>query len=111
MRALAYAACSALAVAIAAATWVKPARAHAVEPTAAQLYVVSAADMARICREHGVRPNCRGMAAWDRGFRQCIVWVTAGPDFADVLAHELRHCREGHFHPVEGDAPASRSRL
>ena len=74
-----------------------------IEPRALTWNIVSDREMSRLCREHGLRPNCEGMAAWDKEFRMCVIW-TRSPRGADDLAgwqvihHELSHCQEGHFH-------------
>ncbi len=79
------------------------AHAVAIEPRSLTWNIVSDQEMSRICRDHGQRPNCEGMAAWDKEFRQCIIW-TRSPRSADdlgrwqVIHHELTHCQEGHFH-------------
>jgi hypothetical protein len=79
--------------------------AHAVpiEPRSLTWHIVSDREMSRICRDHGLRSNCEGMAAWDKEFRQCVIW-TRSPRGADdmarwqVIHHELKHCQQGHFH-------------
>jgi len=74
-----------------------------IEPRALTWNIVSDREMGRICREHGLRPNCEGMAAWNAEFRSCVIW-TRSPRAADdtaawlVVHHELQHCQEGHFH-------------
>ena len=74
-----------------------------IEPRSLTWNIVSDREMSRICRDHGLRENCEGMAAWDKGFRMCIIW-TRSPRAADdmarwqVIHHELQHCQEGHFH-------------
>ena len=79
--------------------WSDPDGAHAgvVEERTAQINVVSAAEIARQCRSHGLRANCRGMAVYDREFRQCIIWVRGGAydEVAGIIAHELKNCGEG----------------
>jgi hypothetical protein len=79
--------------------------AHAtpIEPRSLTWHIVSDREMGRICRDHGLRPNCEGMAAWDKEFRQCVIWTRSprsGDDVArwQVIHHELKHCQEGHFH-------------
>lgn len=79
------------------------AHALAIEPRAVTWNIVSDSDMSRLCREHGLRSNCEGMAAWDHEFRQCIIWTRsprAEDDSArwELVHHELRHCQEGRFH-------------
>ena len=79
------------------------AHAVAIEPRSLTWNIVSDQEMAKLCREHGQRANCEGMAAWDKEFRQCIIW-TRSPRADDdagrwqVVHHELQHCQEGHFH-------------
>jgi hypothetical protein len=74
-----------------------------IEPRSVTWNIVSDREMSRICRDHGLRENCEGMAAWDKGFRMCVIW-TRSPRAADdmarwqVIHHELQHCQEGHFH-------------
>lgn len=74
-----------------------------IEPRAVTWNIVSDRDMSRLCRDHGMRPNCEGMATWDKEFRMCIIW-TRSPRGADdtsgwqVIHHELQHCQEGQFH-------------
>jgi hypothetical protein len=74
-----------------------------IEPRQLTWNIVSDAEMSKICRQHGLRANCEGMAAWDREFRSCIIW-TRSPRGSDDLArwrlvhHELQHCQNGHFH-------------
>lgn len=74
-----------------------------IEPRSVTWNIVSDREMSRLCRDHGLRPNCQGMAAWDKEFRMCVIW-TRSPRGADdvsgwqVLHHELQHCQEGHFH-------------
>lgn len=80
------------------------AQAVAIEPRSLTWNIVSDQEMAKICREHGKRANCEGMAAWDTEFRQCIIWTRSprGEDDSSrwqVVHHELQHCQEGHFHP------------
>ena len=95
-----------LAAAIAIATVIQPLTGLAstpIEPRALTWNIVSDQEMSRICRDHGLRANCEGMAAWDKEFRMCIIW-TRSPRGADdaqrwqVVHHELQHCQEGHFH-------------
>jgi hypothetical protein len=74
-----------------------------IEPRSVSWNIVSDAEMSRLCRQHGLRPNCEGMAAWDKEFRMCVIWTRSprGPnDVArwQVVHHELQHCQEGHFH-------------
>lgn len=74
-----------------------------IEPRSLTWNIVSDQEMAKICSAHGQRPNCEGMAAWDKEFRMCIIWTRspgAGDDMArwQVVHHELQHCQEGHFH-------------
>ena len=74
-----------------------------IEPRSLTWNIVSDRDMSRICRDHGLRPNCEGMAAWDKEFRMCVIWTRSprGEDDAarwQVIHHELQHCQEGHFH-------------
>jgi hypothetical protein len=74
-----------------------------IEPRALTWNIVSDAEMTRICRQHGLRPNCEGMAAWDREYRTCVIWTRSprAPDDVarwQVVHHELQHCQEGHFH-------------
>jgi hypothetical protein len=90
-------------LALVASTVTSLAHAVAIEPRSLTWNIVSDQDMAKICREHGRRPNCEGMAAWDKEFRQCIIWTRSprGEDDArrwEVVHHELRHCQEGKFH-------------
>lgn len=74
-----------------------------IEPRAVTWNIVSDREMSRLCRDHGMRPNCEGMAAWDKEFRMCVIW-TRSPRGADdvkrwqVVQHELEHCQNGHFH-------------
>lgn len=74
-----------------------------IEPRAVTWNIVSDQEMSRICRDHGLRGNCEGMAAWDKEFRMCVIW-TRSPRSADDMArwalvhHELQHCQEGQFH-------------
>jgi hypothetical protein len=74
-----------------------------IEPRAVTWNIVSDREMSRLCRDHGMRPNCEGMAAWDKEFRMCVIW-TRSPRGADdtsgwqVIHHELQHCQEGQFH-------------
>lgn len=79
--------------------WTDPDGAHTgvVEEKSAQVNVVSAAEIAKVCRSHGLRANCRGMAAYDREYRQCIIWVRGGAydEVAGIIAHELKNCSEG----------------
>jgi hypothetical protein len=79
--------------------------AHAtpIEPRSLTWNIVSDREMSRICQNHGLRANCEGMAAWDKEFRQCVIWTRSprsGDDVArwQVIHHELQHCQEGHFH-------------
>ena len=44
-----------------------------IEPRSLTWNIVSDREMSRICRDHGLRENCEGMAAWDKGFRMCII--------------------------------------
>lgn len=87
----------------AAVTLASTADAMPIEPRQLTWNIVSDSEMSRICREHGLRQNCEGMAAWDKTFRQCIIW-TRSPRSSDDMArwqvvhHELKHCQEGHFH-------------
>lgn len=79
------------------------ASAMAIEPRSLTWNIVSDREMSRICREHGLRANCEGMAAWDKEFRGCVIWTRSprGEDDAagwEVVHHELRHCQEGRFH-------------
>lgn len=74
-----------------------------IEPRSLTWHIVSDKEMARICREHGLRPNCEGMAAWDKEFRMCVIWTRSPRSAKDlerwqVVHHELRHCQQGHFH-------------
>lgn len=80
------------------------AHAVAIEPRSLTWNIVSDQEMAKICREHGKRANCEGMAAWDKEFRQCIIWTRSprGEDDSgrwQVVHHELQHCQDGQFHP------------
>ncbi len=99
MRTSILAGLAAVAVAAGAATAV----AMPIEPRSLTWNIVSDREMSRLCREHGLRPNCQGMAAWDREFRMCVIW-TRSPRGADdlagwqVLHHELQHCQEGQYH-------------
>lgn len=91
------------ALSLVASTITSMAHAVAIEPRSLTWNIVSDQDMAKICREHGRRPNCEGMAAWDKEFRQCIIWTRSprGEDDSsrwEVVHHELRHCQDGHFH-------------
>lgn len=94
-----------LAVIAAAAVTASAATAAAmpIEPRSLTWNIVSDREMSRLCHEHGLRPNCQGMAAWDKEFRTCVIW-TRSPRGADdlagwqVLHHELQHCQEGQFH-------------
>ncbi|NJO55475.1 MAG: hypothetical protein HC834_02960 [Rhodospirillales bacterium] len=79
--------------------------AHAmpIEPRSLTWNIVSDQEMAKICRTHGKRANCEGMAAWDKEFRQCIIWTRSPRSANDVsrwqvVHHELQHCQDGHFH-------------
>jgi hypothetical protein len=80
-----------------------PASAVPIEPRSLTWNIVSDQEMSRICREHGQRANCEGMAAWDKEFRMCVIW-TRSPRSGDdasrwqVVHHELQHCQEGKFH-------------
>jgi hypothetical protein len=74
-----------------------------IEPRQVTWNIVSDQQMARICSDHGLRANCEGMAAWDKNFRQCVIWTRSprsGDDVArwQLVHHELTHCQEGHFH-------------
>jgi len=74
-----------------------------IEPRSVTWNIVSDAEMSSVCRKHGLRGNCEGMAAWDQEFRMCVVWTRSprGPNDIQrwrVLHHELKHCQEGHFH-------------
>ena len=74
-----------------------------IEPRQLTWNIVSDAEMSRLCRDHGLRQNCEGMAAWDKNFRQCIIWTRSprsGEDIArwQLVHHELKHCQEGRFH-------------
>lgn len=74
-----------------------------IEPRQVTWNIVSDQQMARICSDHGLRANCEGMAAWDKKFRQCVIWTRSprsGDDVArwQLVHHELTHCQEGHFH-------------
>ena len=74
-----------------------------IEPRSLTWNIVSDQEMSRICRNHGLRANCEGMAAWDKEFRMCILWTRSprGPQDVQrwqVVHHELQHCQEGHFH-------------
>ncbi len=88
------------------ATVVSPVLAAAprpIEPRALTWNIVSDAEMSRLCRQHGLRANCEGMAAWDKEFRMCVIWTRSprGPEDLSrwqVVHHELQHCQEGHFH-------------
>lgn len=88
---------------IASICWSAVAGAMPIEPRSVQWNIVSDREMSRLCRDHGLRPNCQGMAAWDKEFRMCVIW-TRSPMGADdlsgwqVIHHELQHCQEGHFH-------------
>jgi hypothetical protein len=94
---------AALLLALGVGTCPAPAEAVPIEPRALTWNIVSDQEMARICRDHGLRPNCEGMAAWDKEFRMCVIW-TRSPRGADdakrwaVVHHELQHCQNGHFH-------------
>ena len=79
--------------------------AHAmpIEPRSLTWNIVSDRDMSRLCRDHGLRSNCEGMAAWDKEFRMCVIWTRSprsGDDVArwQVIHHELQHCQQGKFH-------------
>jgi hypothetical protein len=79
------------------------AQATPIEPRSLTWNIVSDREMSRICRDHGLIADCGGMAAWDKEFRQCVIWTRSprGADDAkrwEVLHHELRHCQDGHFH-------------
>ncbi|MBK8175007.1 MAG: hypothetical protein IPK66_07005 [Rhodospirillales bacterium] len=79
------------------------AAAKPIEPRTLTWNIVSDREMSRICRDHGLRPNCEGMAAWDGEFRMCVIWTRSpgGPSDGEgwaVVHHELQHCQEGHFH-------------
>ena len=93
-----------ISIALVASSTASLAQAMAIEPRSLTWNIVSDQEMAKICREHGQRPNCEGMAAWDKEFRQCIIWTRSPRDANDfsrwqVVHHELQHCQEGHFHP------------
>ena len=64
------------------------AQATPIEPRSLTWNIVSDREMSRLCRDHGLRPNCEGMVAWD------------GDDVArwQVIHHELQHCQHGQFH-------------
>ncbi len=74
-----------------------------IEPRSLTWHIVSDSEMSKLCRQHGLRPNCEGMAAWDKEFRMCVIW-TRSPRSGDdikrwqVVHHELTHCQAGHFH-------------
>ncbi|MDJ0948894.1 MAG: hypothetical protein QNJ94_08230 [Alphaproteobacteria bacterium] len=56
--------------------------------------------LARLFRKH---PNAVGMAMWRESedgipMRSCTLYLRDDATY-DVLAHEARHCLEGHFHP------------
>jgi hypothetical protein len=80
-----------------------PARATAIDPRSVTWNIVSDRDMSKLCRDHGLRANCEGMAAWDHEIHSCVIW-TRSPRGSDdgarwqVVHHELLHCQEGHFH-------------
>ena len=79
------------------------AKAVPIEPRSLTWNIVSDQEMAKICSAHGQRANCEGMAAWDKEFRQCIIWTRSprsGDDIArwQVVHHELQHCQDGRFH-------------
>jgi|GEM_PF-4432232 hypothetical protein len=79
------------------------AEARPIEPRSLTWHIVSDGDMSKICRQHGLRANCGGMASWDKEYRMCVIWTRSprGPEDAkrwQVLHHELTHCQDGHFH-------------
>ena len=79
------------------------ARAMPIEPRSLTWNIVSDREMSRLCRDHGLRSNCEGMAAWDKEFRMCVIWTRSprGVDDAprwQVIHHELQHCQQGQFH-------------
>lgn len=79
------------------------ARAMPIEPRSLTWNIVSDREMSRLCRDHGLRSNCEGMAAWDKEFRMCVIWTRSprgGDDVArwQVTHHELQHCQQGQFH-------------
>jgi hypothetical protein len=74
-----------------------------IEPRSLTWNIVSDREMSQICRDHGLRQNCEGMAAWNKEFRQCIIWTRSPRGVDDmarwqVIHHELQHCQEGNFH-------------
>lgn len=75
----------------------------AIEPRLVSWNIVSDQEMSKICRQHGLRANCEGMAAWNQELRACVIW-TRSPRSADdmtrwqVVHHELTHCQDGKFH-------------
>jgi hypothetical protein len=91
--------CLLFALVVAAIQSVSIAHATVIEPRALTWNIVSDREMSRLCRDHGLRSNCEGMAAWDKEFRMCVIW-TRSPTVSgwDIVEHELRHCQEGHFH-------------
>ncbi len=90
-------------VAISSPAMAKGIESQGIEPRSLTWHIVSDAEMSRICRSHGQRANCEGLAAWDKEFRMCIIW-TRSPRSANDLArwqvvhHELMHCQAGHHH-------------
>ena len=75
----------------------------AIEPRLVSWNIVSDQEMSKICRQHGLRANCEGMAAWNSESRSCVIW-TRSPRAVDDMArwqvvhHELTHCQDGNFH-------------
>ena len=79
------------------------AQATPIEPRSLTWNIVSDREMSRLCRDHGLRPNCEGMAAWDKEFRMCVIWTRSPRGAGDVgrwqvIHHELQHCQHGQFH-------------
>jgi hypothetical protein len=78
-------------------------QARAVEPVSLTWHIVSDREMSKICRNHGLTPSCAGMASWDKELQLCVIWTRSPRSENDVerwrwVHHELRHCRDGHFH-------------